>query len=268
MALPAPREGATALVTGASSGIGTEIARGLARRGYGVTLVARREERLLELAKELGEEHDVPAGVIACDLGDRDERERLAGELEKLELDVAILVNNAGFGYTGDFVTAPRARQGSMVSLNCEAVVDLSSRYLPGMVARGEGAVMNIASVAAFQPLAGSATYAATKAFVLNFSEAVHQELNGTGVTMTAISPGPVRSEFAEQAGVGGAEERTPGMIWMSAEDLAEEAIDAVDKGKRAVVPGRINQATSIIGRHTPRTLALPLTRRIWQQVE
>ena len=268
MALPAPREGATALVTGASSGIGTEIARGLARRGYGVTLVARREERLLELAKELGEDHDVPAGVIACDLGESDERERLADALVKLELDVAILVNNAGFGYTGDFVSAPRERQVSMVALNCEAVVDLSSRYLPGMVERGEGALINIASVAAFQPLAGSATYAATKAFVLNFSEAVHQELNGTGVTVTAVSPGPVRSEFAEQAGVGGAEERTPGMIWMSAEDLAEEAIDAVEKGKRAVVPGRINQATSIIGRHTPRTLALPLTRRIWQQVE
>src|SRR4051794_10809976 len=268
MALPAARAGATALVTGASSGIGTEIARGLAKRGYGVTLVARREERLLELAEELGERHGVPAGVIACDLGERDERDRLAAELEKLELDVAILVNNAGFGYTGDFVPAPRERQASMVALNCEAVVDLSSRYLPGMVDRGEGAVINIASVAAFQPLAGSATYAATKAFVLNFSEAVHQELSGTGVTMTAISPGPVRSEFAEQAGVGDAEERTPGVIWMSAEDLAEEAIDAVDKGKRAVVPGRINQATSIIGRHTPRTLALPLTRRIWQQVE
>ena len=268
MALPAPREGATALVTGASSGIGTEIARGLARRGHGLTLAARREDRLVELASELTDRHGVRAGVIACDLGERSGRDRLAAELEKLELDVSILVNNAGFGYTGDFVTAPRERQVSMVALNCEAVVDLSSRYLPGMLERGEGAVINIASVAAFQPLAGSATYAATKAFVLNFSEAVHQELSGTGVTVTAVSPGPVRSEFAEQAGIGEAESRTPGMIWMSAADLAEEAIDAADKGKRAVVPGRINQATSLIGRHTPRTLALPLTRRIWQQVE
>jgi len=268
MALPAPGEGATALVTGASSGIGTEIARGLAERGHGLTLVARREERLLELASQLTARHGVPAGVIACDLGERSGRDKLAGELERLELDVSILVNNAGFGYTGDFVRAPRQRQVSMVALNCEAVVDLCSRYLPGMLQRGEGAVINIASVAAFQPLAGSATYAATKAFVLNFSEAVHQELSGTGVTVTAVSPGPVRSEFAEQAGVGGAEERTPGMIWMSAEDLADEAIDAADQGKRAVVPGRLNQATSIIGRHTPRTLALPLTRRMWQQVE
>ena len=268
MALPTPRERATALVTGASSGIGTEIARGLAKRGHGLTLAARREDRLLELAAELTERHAVRAGVIACDLGERSGRDKLAAELEKLELDVSILVNNAGFGYTGDFVPAERERQVSMVALNCEAVVDLSSRYLRGMVQRGEGAVSNIASVAAFQPLAGSATYAATKAFVLNFSEAVHQELSGTGVTVTAISPGPVRSEFAQQAGIGDAEDRTPGAIWMSAEDLAEEAIEAADKGKRAVVPGRINQATSIIGRHTPRTLALPISRRIWQQVE
>src|SRR4051794_12756843 len=268
MALPAPRDGATALVTGASSGIGTEIARGLASRGYGLTLVARREDRLVDLAAALTAQHAVPAGVIACDLGERSGRDKLATELEKLELDVSILVNNAGFGYTGDFVPAGRERQVSMVALNCEAVVDLSSRYLSEMVKRGEGAVVNIASVAAFQPLAGSATYAATKAFVLNFSEAVHQELNGTGVTVTAVSPGPVRSEFAEQAGIGGAEERTPGMIWMSAGDVAEEAIDAADKGKRAVVPGRMNQATSIIGRHTPRRLALPISRRIWQQVE
>jgi short-subunit dehydrogenase len=181
---------------------------------------------------------------------------------------VAILVNNAGFGYIGDFLDADRERQASMVALNCEAVVDLSARYLPGMVDRGEGAVINIASVAAFQPLAGSATYAASKAFVLNFTEAVHTELSGTGVTVTAICPGPVRTEFAEQAGVAEAEARTPGVFWMSADDLAEEAIDAADKGKRAVVPGRLNHATSLLGRHTPRTLALPLTRRIWQQVE
>ena len=268
MALPAPREGATALVTGASSGIGGEIARGLARRGHGLTLVARREERLLALASELSEHHAVPVGVIAADLGDGEGRDGMAAEIERQELDVAILVNNAGFGHAGDFIDAEPERQVSMVALNCDAVVDLSARYLPGMVERGEGAVINIASVAAFQPLAGSATYAATKAFVLNFSEAVHTELGGTGVTMTAICPGPVRTEFAEQAGVGGAEDRTPGMIWMSAEDVAKEAIDAAEKGKRAVVPGRLNQATSIIGRHTPRTLALPLSRRIWQQVE
>jgi uncharacterized protein len=268
MALPAPRAGATAVVTGASSGIGAEIARGLARRGHSLTLTARREERLLELASDLSEEHGVRAGVVTSDLGSRDGRELLAAELERLELEVDVLVNNAGFGYHGDFVEADRERQVEMVALNCEAVVDLTGRYLPGMVDRGEGAVINIASTAAFQPLPSNATYAATKAFVLSFTEAVHAELSGTGVTLTAVCPGPVRTEFAERAGIGGAEEKTPGLLWMSAEDLAEEAIQATEKGKRAVVPGILNQAGSLVGRHSPRALALPLSRRLWKQVE
>ena len=268
MALPAPRPGATAVVTGASSGIGAEIARGLARRGHAVTLTARREERLLELASELGDEHGVRAGVVSSDLASRNGREALAAELERLELEVDILVNNAGFGYHGDFVEADRERQVEMVALNCEAVVDLSGRYLPGMIDRSAGAVINIASLASFQPLPGNATYAASKAFVLSFSEAVHAELSGTGVTLTAVCPGPVRTEFAERAGIGGAEERTPGILWMSAEDIAEEAIRAAEKGRRSVVPGVLNQAGSLVGRHSPRTLALPLTKRLWKQVQ
>jgi uncharacterized protein len=268
MALPAPRPGATAVVTGASSGIGAEIARGLARRGHAVTLTARREERLLELASELGDEHGVRAGVVSSDLGSRNGREALAAELERLELEVDILVNNAGFGHHGDFAEADRERQVEMVALNCEAVVDLSGRYLPGMIDRGAGAVINIASLASFQPLPGNATYAASKAFVLSFSEAVHAELSGTGVILTAVCPGPVRTEFAERAGIGGAEERTPGVLWMSAEDIAEEAIRAAEKGKRSVVPGVLNQAGSLVGRHSPRRLALPLTKRLWKQVQ
>lgn len=268
MALPAPRDGGTALVTGASSGIGAEIARALAARGHGVTLTARREERLLELASELTDRHGVRAGVVAADIGEAEGRERLAADLQRLELEVDVLVNNAGFGHTGDFVDAERERQVAMVALNCEAVVDLTARFVPAMVANGAGAVVNIASTAAFQPLAGTATYAATKAFVLSFSEAVHSELKGTGVTVTAVCPGPVRTEFAEQAGIAGAEERTPGLIWMSAEDLAEQAVEAAEKGKRAVVPGILNHAGSLLGRHSPRRFSLPLSRRLWRQVE
>jgi short-subunit dehydrogenase len=268
MALPSPREGGTALVTGASSGIGAEIARGLANRGHGVTLVARREQRLLDLASEVGDRNGTPAGVIACDLGAREGRDQLAAELERLELEVDVLVNNAGFGQSGDFVAADRERQVSMVALNCEAVVDLTGRYLPAMVERGAGAVINIASTAAFQPLPGSATYAATKAFVLNFSEAVHSELAGTGVGVTAVCPGPVRTEFAAEAGLGAAEERTPGLIWMTAEDVAEAAIEAAEGGRRAVVPGLLNRAGSLLGRHSPRTVALPLSRRLWKAAE
>ena len=268
MPLPAPRQGATALVTGASSGIGAEIARQLAARGYGVTLTARREDRLLELAAELNDRHGAAAGVVAADIGAGEGRERLAAELQRLELEVDLLVNNAGFGHTGDFVEAERERQVAMVALNCDAVVDLTARFLPSMVANGAGAVINIASTAAFQPLAGTATYAASKAFVLSFSEAIHSELKGTGVTVTAVCPGPVRTEFAEQAGIAGAEEKTPGLIWMSAEDLAAEALKAAEQGKRAVVPGVLNHAGSLLGRHAPRRISLPLSRRLWRQVE
>jgi uncharacterized protein len=267
MALPPPREEATALITGASSGIGAAIARELAGRGHGVTLVARREERLLELSSELAREHGVRAGVITADLAGREGRDRLAAELDRLELEVDVLVNNAGFGLHGDFLDGDRDRQLSMVALNCEAVVDLTSRYGRAMRERGAGAIINIASTAAFQPLPGSATYAASKAFVLSFSEALHEELRGTDVTVTAVCPGPVRTEFAEVAGIGGAEAGTPDMFWMSAPDLAAEAVEAADRGKRAVVPGTLNLAGSILGRYSPRTVALPLTRRIWRQV-
>ena len=267
MAVPPPREEATALVTGASSGIGAEIARELARRGHGVTLVARREERLLELSSVLARDHGVRAGVITADLAGRDGRERLAAELDRLELEVDVLVNNAGFGLHEDFLEGDRERQLDMVALNCEAVVDLSARYGREMRSRGSGAIINIASTAAFQPLPGSATYAATKAFVLSLSEALHEELRGSGVSVTAVCPGPVRTEFAEVAGIGGAEESTPDVFWMSAADLAADAVGAAEKGKRAVVPGALNLAGSILGRHSPRGVALPVTRRIWRQV-
>jgi short-subunit dehydrogenase len=135
------------------------------------------------------------------------------------------------------------------------------------MSARGAGTIINIASTAAFQPLPGSATYAATKAFVLSLSEALHEELRGSGVTVTAVCPGPVRTEFAEVAGIGGAEASTPDMFWMSAADLAADAVGAAERGKRAVVPGALNMAGSILGRYSPRTVALPITRRIWRQV-
>jgi len=267
VSLPRPGAGSTALVTGASSGIGAAIAESLARRGHGLTLVARREDRLTELATELHQRHGVRAGVVACDLTDADDRARLEARVDELGLDVDILVNNAGFGHAGDFADAERARQVEMVRVNCEAVIDLSGRYLPAMIGRGRGAMINIASTAAFQPMPKSATYAASKAFVLSFSEAVYQELKGSGVTVTAICPGPVRTEFVDAAGLSNTES-APGFIWMSAEDLAEDAVQAADAGKRAVVPGRLNHAGSIIGRHTPRKLSLPFTSRIWRRVE
>ncbi len=261
MALPAPSDSATALITGASSGIGEAISRELASRGHGLTLVARREQRLRELADELAERHGVRAQAIAADLGDATARDRLAGQIDALGLEVEVLVNNAGFGGTGD-----RERLVAMVELNCVALLDLQARYIPEMIERGRGTVINIASTAAFQPLPGTATYAATKAFVLSLSEAMHSELKGTGVTLTAVCPGPVKTEFMEVAGLEQAEGQVPDLFWMSADAVAKAAVEAAEKGKRAVVPGLLNRAGAITGQHAPRMLALPLAKRVWRQ--
>jgi uncharacterized protein len=266
VALPPPSESATALVTGASAGIGEATARELATRGHGVTLVARREERLRALADELSRTHGVRAEAIAADLGDEAARERLASQIEGLGLQVEVLVNNAGFGTAETVRNVDRERLIAMLRLNCEALLDLQARYLPAMIARGRGAVINIASTAAFQPIPGTATYAATKAFVLSLSEAVHEELKGTGVSLTAVCPGPVRTEFTHVAGIEQAEDQLPGLFWMSSEAVAKAAVDAADQGKRAVVPGLINRATALTGQHTPRKLILPIAKRLWRR--
>jgi uncharacterized protein len=266
VALPPPSNSSTALVTGASSGIGAELARVLASRGHGVTLTARREERLRELADELSSAHGIRAEAIGCDLGDASARDALAAEIETRGLDVEILVNNAGFGGIGSFVEMGRERQLDMVRLNIEAVVDLMGRYVPAMQSRGRGAVINIASTAAFQPMADNATYAATKAFVLSLGDATHVELKGAGVTVTSVCPGPVKSEFAQVAGIGAAEDRAPSFIWTKASDVAEQAVSGVERGKRVVVPGMLNQATALAGQHSPRSIALPLAQRIWSR--
>jgi len=264
VALPPPSDSSAALITGASAGIGTDIARELARRGHGVILVARREDRLRELADELTAEHGVRAEVHAADLGEPASRDRLAAAIEALGLDVEILVNNAGYGDNARLNSGDRERLLAMVRLNCEALLDLQARYSPGMVERRRGAILNVASTAAFQPIPGTATYAATKAFVLSLSEGTHAEVKGMGVTVTALCPGPVKTEFADVAGVGGAEDQLPDLFWSTAEEVAKAAVEGLERGKRVVIPGVINRATAVSGQHTPRALALPLIKRAW----
>ena len=267
MGLPEPSVVGTSVVTGASSGIGAAIATELASRGHSLTLVARREERLRTLATELTSAHGVAAEVIVADLGKPEGREQMVEELRGRARVVEVLVNNAGFGHQADFATSPRERMMEMVDLNVGAVVDLTSRFLTGMVDRGRGRVINVASTAAFQPLPGSAVYAASKSFVLSFSEAIRTELRGTGVTVTAVCPGPVRTEFTEVAGFGGVEDRTPSAVWMSAEEIAQHAVDGAANDRRVVVPGALNRAGALAGQHSPRALALPLISRIWRNV-
>jgi len=265
--LPEPSVSSTALVTGASSGIGAAIATELASRGFSLMLVARREERLRSLATELSSEHGAGAEIISADLGQESERDRLESEVRDRGRTVELLVNNAGFGHQADFSRSPRERMVEMVRINVEAVVDLTSRFLGPMVERGRGSVINIASTAAFQPLPGSAVYAASKSFVLSFSEAVRTELRGTGVTVTAVCPGPAKTEFTEVAGVGGVEDRTPGAVWTSVEEIARQAVDGAERDKRVVVPGVLNRATALAGQHSPRAVALPLIGRIWRNL-
>ena len=267
MALPQPSATSTALVTGASSGIGTEIARELAARGHGVTLVARREERMRAVAEELATTGS-RTEVIAADLETEPGRDRLAARLDELGLTVEILVNNAGFGNSAPAHRADRERLLSLVRLNCEALLDLQVRYSPGMADRGRGAIINVASTAAFQPMPGTAAYAASKSFVLSLSEATHSELAGKGVTVTALCPGPVKTEFAEVAGVGGAADRLPDLFWTDARSVARAALAGAEGGKRVVIPGIVNRAGAIGGQHAPRLLALPLTKRLWKQAK
>jgi short-subunit dehydrogenase len=264
MALPPPDPGSTCLVTGASSGIGAEIARGLARRGHGVTLAARREERLRELADELIDDHGVLADTISADVSDPHSRDALRDELRERGLAVEVLVNNAGYGSGGAFVELDGESEAAMVRTNVEAVVSLTSSFVPEMVDRGQGAVLNVASLIAFQPVPFQATYGATKAAVLSFTDALHEELRGTGVTVTAVCPGPVRTEFGEAGGFGGADERIPGFLWLSAEKVADDALAALERGDRVVVPGPINQLAALYGQHLPRSVLLPLVRRVW----
>lgn len=256
MSLPKPGNQSTVVITGASSGIGAELARGLARRGFPLLLVARRRERLDELVGQLGEEFSVPVEVLALDLSDAKARAKLADRLRTEP--IAGLCNSAGFGTSGVFRELPLERESEEVTLNALALMELTHAALGGMVERGAGAVMNIASIAAFQPLPFMAVYSATKAFVQTFSEAVHEELHGTGVSVTTLCPGPVPTEWAE---IANAKRFSVPLAQVSPTDVAEAAIDGMLTGKRTVVPGVVPKVVSNGGRYTPRSLLLPAIR-------
>ena len=264
MALPIPKENTTAIVTGSSSGIGAEISRQLARRGFGVTLVARREDRLKELADELAQTHRVRTEVIAADLTDAHSRADLPAQVEARGLTVDILVNNAGFTTMGPVHKADRSAELAMIRTDVEAVVDLCTLFVPGMVTRRRGALLNTASTAAFQPLPGQAGYGASKAFVLSYSRALGAELRGTGVTVTALCPGPVETGFAEVAGITDEEagESLPKFMWVPVADVARAAVDGLASGRPVVIPGAANRAAAGLAHLTPKALILPLLAR------
>jgi uncharacterized protein len=247
-----------ALITGASSGIGVALAAELARRGHALTLVARRGGRLRELAAALSAEHGVPVDWVAVDLTDASERDRVGAEVAERGQVVDVLVNDAGMGTAGRFHELPIAKEVQLVRLNVEALVAMCGAFVPGMVERGRGAVLNVASVSGFMPVPQQATYSASKAFVLTFTEALTIDLHGTGVTATALCPGPVKTDF------GGIIEGLPDTLYVKPERVAREAIDGLERGRRSVVPGAMNKVNAVTGRYTPRRVFLPLARRFW----
>lgn len=248
----------TALITGASSGIGEEFAKVLSARGYELVLVARREQRLRELAERL----PTAAHVVTCDLGS--DASSLPGKVRALGVEVDLLVNNAGFGLRGRFADLPADRQAEMVRVNCEAIVILTGAFLPPMIARGRGGIITIASTAGMQPLPYEATYGATKAFALHLTEALHAELKGTGVKALAVNPGPVPTEWQQVAGYNEAGGKAmPGAI--EADQVVAEAMRSYDRGSRSMVPGRFFRNFMRLNSATPKGLKLRVSERLYR---
>lgn len=233
-------EGKTALVTGASSGIGKAFAELLAARGYGLVLTARRQDRLDELAGHLHTAHGIPTHVIVADLADPEAPARIAGVVRAQGLCIDVLVNNAGYGVPGSYVSVAWPEHQRFIQIMMTAVCDLTYRLLPGMLERGWGRVINIASVAGMVPApAGHTLYGASKAFVIRFSEALSAENTAKGVHVTAVCPGFTYSEFHDVTGTRQKMKSVPAMLWLNAADVAREGYEAVMRGDAVVVNGR-----------------------------
>lgn len=262
MPLPKPTPATTAVVTGASSGIGADIARELARRGHGVTLVARREDRLRKLAAELAD--TVRVEVVACDVADAEQRARLFGTVAERGLTVDVLVNNAGIGTVDAVVRSPVEAEIAQARVNVEAVIDLTTRAVQQMVPRGRGAILNVGSVSGFLPQPGQAGYAGTKAFVQIYTEGLRAELAGTGVTVAVLCPGPVETEFVQAAGLGGDAyaASTPKFLYVPSAEVARIGVDALAGDRGVVVSGLPMRIVSRLMRLAPRRVLLPVLAR------
>jgi short-subunit dehydrogenase len=250
--LPKP----VALVTGASAGLGVEFARQLSKRGYALVLAARRKERLDLLAAELGN-----ARAVEIDLGREGAAAELVANVEAAGETIELLVNNAGFGLHGRFDKSDPKRLRQMIDLNCGALTELCREVLPAMIERRSGGILNVASTAAFQPGPGMAIYFATKAFVLSLSEALHEEAKRFGVKVTALCPGPTRTEFGEVAGFKGT--KLIGRLSMDAEPVVRAGLEALDANRAVAITGIVNKAGALSVRFLPRSLIRKLAGAI-----
>ncbi len=242
------------LITGASAGIGAELARVFAEHGHEVVLVARRQDRLVALAEEIAASGRPRPTVVAVDLERRDAVARIAAELSSRGLEPANVVNNAGFGLVGPAAALARDQQLAMIDLNVRALTELSVAFVESL-ARHRGGVLNVASIAAFLPGPGMAVYYASKAYVLSFSEALHCELAKRGVRVTALCPGPVPTEFQARAGIGSRGMRS--VLTLSAAHVARIGYDGFMRGKRVVVPGALSRIALLLLHLTPNALLM-----------
>jgi uncharacterized protein len=249
--------GRTALVTGASSGIGKAFAELLAEKGYTVVLTARRGDRLDALAAELKQKYRVATHTVVADLSQPAASQQIADELASRGLTIDLLVNNAGYGQPGSYVDVSWADHERFMQVMVSAVLDLTYRLLPGMVERGWGRIINIASVAGMVPSpAGHTLYGASKSFLIRFSEALSAENVSKGVNVTAVCPGFTFSEFHDVTGTRDKMNNMPGFLWLKADDVAREGYEAVMKGRSVVVNGRIYQLLVWMTGAVPRSLS------------
>ncbi len=252
----------TALITGASGGIGEALARTLAQHGYNLILVARTMSKLEALGAELSAKNGVEAVGIASDLSAFDASEKLIADLETRKLNVDVLVNNAGFGEYGEFATGDPVKQQQMISLNILTLTMLTRHLLPKMLERKFGRVMNVASTAAFMPGPLMSVYYASKAYVLSFSEALGEELLNTGVTVTALCPGPTESDFQARAEMQDSK-LFQGKTLMTAREVAAQGVAALERGQRVVIPGIMNQIQAQASRFLPRAIVPGIVKNV-----
>ena len=251
-----------ALITGASSGIGAEFAAQLAGRGMHLILAARRKDKMAALATELNTRHGTRCHIVAIDLADPDASRRLFDEIRRLAVDVELLVNNAGIGLIGQIESTSPEDVRHLLNLNLLTLADLTYRVLPGMLDRRHGAIINVSSQAAFQPVAFMATYAASKSFILHFSEALWAEVRGRGVTVMALCPGVTRTDFFDKAGAPGWLEKhtsiTPAKV-------VRTALKAMEKRRQYVVPGWKNYLLTLLVRFMTRRTAVNESKRYFR---
>ena len=254
-----------AVITGASSGIGEEFTRQLASRGYDLVLVARRVDKLTELAERMRTVHNVECVPFEADLSKPDERDRLCDALAADGSRMEILVNNAGFGTHGFFHETDLRRELELIDVNCAAPVHLTKRVLPWMLERKRGFIVNVSSLSAFTPGPVMAMYFASKSFLLSFSEALWEECRDTGVVVTALCPGPVKTEFQSTAGLS-PKARSSGTAPVAVERVVHDALEGLFSGKRVVIPGYQARIAAMLSRLMPKERALKTVRAIQEE--